>query len=27
VHVNDLGILSSSRQVLEDVVDWLGKLY
>jgi Reverse transcriptase (RNA-dependent DNA polymerase) len=27
VHVNDLGILSSSRQVLEDVVDCLGKLY
>jgi hypothetical protein len=27
VYVDDLGILSSSRQVLEDVVDWLGKLY
>jgi hypothetical protein len=27
VHVNDLGILSSSRQVLEDVVKCLAKLY
>jgi hypothetical protein len=26
VYVNDLGILSSSRQVPEDVVEWLGKL-
>jgi hypothetical protein len=27
VHVNDLGIFSSSRQVPEDIIYCLGKLY